>query len=57
MSEKLFQDVKKLLSYIEGMPYSDARILLVTALEVLEKNCYLDLTNFIAEKEVAKNGK
>lgn len=57
MQERLFQDVKKLLSYIEGMPYADARLLLITALEVLEKNCYLDLANFVAEKEVTKNGK
>ena len=57
MQDRLFQDVKKLLSYIEGMPCSDAKLLLVTALEVLEKNCYLDLTNFVIEKEVVKNGK
>ncbi len=57
MQERLFQDVKKLLSYIEGMPYADARLLLITALEALEKNCYLDLANFVAEKEVTKNGK
>lgn len=55
MNEKLFSDVQNLLMSLEGMNYRDAKILLETALKVLESNCYLQLNS----KEIAeglKNG-
>ena len=58
MNERLFDDVFKLLSGLEGMNYKDARILLETALKVLESNCYLELnpTQINKLKEELKNG-
>ncbi len=58
MNEKLFDDVHKLLMSIEGLSYKDAKILLETALKVLEQNCYLEVNpaELNRIKEELKNG-
>jgi len=59
MNEKLFNDTQNLLMNLNGMSYRDAKILLETALKVLETQCYLELNqNDINHlKEELKNGK
>lgn len=59
MNEKLFNDTQNLLLNLNGMSYRDAKILLETALKVLETQCYLELNqNDINHlKEELKNGK
>lgn len=59
MNEKLIEDVYKLLGNLEGMCFHDAKILLETALKVLETSSYLELNPNELKylKEELKNGK
>ena len=47
MNEELYNDVKKILVQFEGMPVWEVRLLLKTALEVIEQHSYLNLDRFL----------
>lgn len=47
MNEELYNDVKKILVPFEGMPVWEIRLLLKTALEVIEQHSYLNLDRFL----------
>lgn len=49
LNKALYEDVKAVLKTIEGLPYREARIVLVTAIEAIDNHCYLDLTTFKEE--------
>jgi len=59
MNEKLFNETQNLLMNLNGMSYRDAKILLETALKVLETQCFLELNQNELKhlKEELKNGK
>lgn len=56
MNKALFDDVKRLLQTIDGLPYWEARVVLLKALEVIERQCFLDVSNFTESKEVEDIG-
>ncbi len=52
MNKALFEDTKRILGTIEGLPYWEARTVLLEALEVIERYCFLDVSTFTESKEV-----
>lgn len=47
MNEELYEDVKKILLPFENAPVWEVRLLLKTALEVIEQHSYLSLDRFL----------
>jgi len=56
MNKALFTDVKRILGALEGLPYWEVRVVLLKALEVIERQCFLDVSNFTESKEVEDIG-
>lgn len=52
MNKALFEDTKKVLRQIEGLPYWEAKLVLSTALHAIERHCYLNLDTFTEKNEV-----
>ena len=52
MNTALFDDTKRILGTIEGLPYWEARLVLLKALEVIERYCFLDVSDFTESKEI-----
>lgn len=51
LNESLYKDVKSVLKTLDGLPYREARMVLLTALEAIDNHCYLDLVGFKEDHE------